>query len=55
MRDIFDIPLILIDDGKYYELKMVDYAIDGLTDFPCQAYITKGKRIYKKDIGKYEG
>ena len=55
MSDIFDIPLILVDDGKYYELKMVNYSLDGFTDFPVQAYLQKGNRIYKKDVWDYEG
>lgn len=55
MSDIFDIPLILVDNGKYYELEFNMYALDGFTDFPIKAFLTKGNRIYKKDVNNYEG
>lgn len=53
--DIFDIPLVLIDDGKYYELEFDDYTLDGLTELPIICYLRKGDRIYKKYVRDYNG
>ena len=56
MSDIFDIPIVYRDNnGHFFELKFDGYTLDGFTDFPIQAFVTKGKRIYKKDIGRYYG
>lgn len=55
MSDIFDIPLVLVDDGKYYELEFNTYALAQPSDFPCLAFLKKGKRIYKKNIYDYRG
>jgi hypothetical protein len=55
MSDIFDIPLVLFDDGKYYELEFYMYSLEQPTDFPYQAFLEKGKRIYNKNIYDYRG
>lgn len=51
ISDLFsDCPLILEDDGKYYELRMSGVAVSGFDDTPVQVYLRKGDRIYKKDL-----
>lgn len=51
ISDLFsDCPLILEDDGKYYELRMSGVAVSGFDDTPIQIYLRKGDRIYKKDL-----
>lgn len=53
MSDIFDIPLILIDNnGHYFELKFDGYSLEQPSDFPCIAFLKKSKRITKKDLNK---
>lgn len=54
ISDLFeDVPVILEEDGKYYELEMSDYVIDGLSDLPCAVFVRKGGRIFKKDLDDY--
>ena len=51
ISDLFsDCPLILKDDGKYYELRMSGVSVSGFDDTPVQVYLRKGDRIYKKDL-----
>ena len=54
ISDLFeDTPIILVEDGKYYELEKIGYAIDGITDLPSGVFVKKEGRIYKKDLDKY--
>ena len=51
ISDLFsDCPLILVDDGKYYELRMSGVAVSGFNDVPVQVFLRKGPRIFKKDL-----
>lgn len=55
ISDLFsDCPLILEDDGKYYELRMSGVSVSGFDDAPIQIYLRKGDRIYKKDLRDIE-
>lgn len=55
ISDLFsDCPLILEDDGKYYELRMSGVAVSCFDDTPVQVYLRKGDRIYKKDLRDIE-
>lgn len=54
ISDLFeDTPIILVEDGKYYELEKIGYSIDGITDLPSGVFVRKGSRIYKKDLDEY--
>lgn len=56
MSDIFDIPLILVDDnGFLYELEFEGYTLEGGSEFPIQCFLKKGKRIFRKNVLNYEG
>ena len=55
ISDLFsDCPLILEEDGKYYELRYNGETVSGFSDTPVQIYLRKGPRIYKKDLHKIE-
>lgn len=54
MSDIFDIPIILVDKGKYYELNFNSYMLDGFSDFPSIAFLTIGDEIPRKELMDYE-
>ena len=55
ISDLFsDCPLILEDDGKYYELRWSGATVSGFDDTPVQIYLRKGPRIYKKDLREVE-
>ena len=51
ISDLFsDCPLILEDDGRYYELRYSGASISGFDDVPIQIFLKKGPRIFKKDL-----
>lgn len=45
-----DCPIILEENGKYYQLKLKDVTLDGFTEAPVQIFLKKGDRIYKKNL-----
>lgn len=51
ISDLFsDCPIILEDDGKYYELRWSGVSVSGFDDTPVQVFLRKGPRIFKKDL-----
>lgn len=55
MSDIFDIPIVLVENGHYYELVFNTYMLDGFDDFPILTFLAKGDEIPRNKLTKYEG
>lgn len=52
LSDLFDMEIILKDNDFYYELKVNNYVLDGVTDTPIRAVLEKGCRVTKKELYK---
>lgn len=50
LSDIFDMGIILKENNNYYELKVNNYVLDGVTDTPIIAVLEKGCRVTKKEV-----
>lgn len=50
LSDIFDMEIILKDNNNYYELKINNYVLDGVTDTPIMVVLEKGCRVTKKEV-----
>lgn len=50
LSDLFDMEIILKDNNNYYELKVNNYVLDGVTDTPIRAVLEKGGRVTKKEV-----